>query len=44
MLKYIFNKLDESVEQTDLVHDTDRCIALVKALMNPRFHKMRGIS
>jgi hypothetical protein len=44
ILKWIFEKLNCSMDWIDLVQDRDRWRALVTAVMNSQVPKMRGIS
>jgi len=41
---YLQEEGSEGMDWLDLAQDRDRWRALVKAVMNLRFHKMRGIS
>jgi hypothetical protein len=44
ILRWIFMKWNGGMDWIDLAHDRDRWRALMNALMNLEFHKMRRIS
>jgi hypothetical protein len=44
MLRWIFRKWDGGVDWIDLAQNRDKWRVFGSAVMNPRFHKIRGIS